>query len=250
MSRLDLRLERRRYREALDDEADRSGSLRERLEAMPSGPGSTPPKIPQRQAAYWNRKFHRERGRLVKMWLLYDDAEAEVADLRAELAVEQQRSLKLAGMNTAHEEELLVLREELEILQAEGEGLRARVAELEMPLASTEEPPDERSYARSVIEAARPEDRSRAGIQFAPLFDRWDRWSGARETAAVAAGEAYQEGDYTLHAVDVAVAGGGSRTFYFFSRETPERGEPVPLPEGYEVGHNPRNGLPFLRRAD
>lgn len=300
MKTLDVRTERRKYQDALGDEAERSGSLQQRLEAIPST-GRTPPKIPKEHAAHWNRQFVRERARLVKLWLLYDDAEAEIRERTSDLADERERSRQLRGIATTHEEEAARLEGVVREVDASNENLRARVAdqmaaldeadeivrELSSGLVGHEEEvlrlrqaleradgeasrlqslatrleedirrlrhraaarEDEARYARSVLQAARREqteaDRVEGQLGVGPLFDRWDRLSGAPPAA-----EPYREGPYTLYAVDVVVAGGGSRTFYFFARNEPERGQPVALPSGYEVDHNPKNGLPYLRKS-
>lgn len=300
MKTLDVRTERRKYQQALGEEAERTGSLQQRLEALPST-GRAPPKVPEEHAAHWNRQFLRERARLVKLWLLYDDAEAEVREKTGDLAGERERARQLRGVATTHEEEVARLGDVIRQADASNENLRARVAdqmaaldeadevvrELSGGLLAHEEEvlrlrealersdgeasrlqalatrleddvrrlrhraaarEDEARYARSVLQAAKTEDAEAGRVEgqlgVGPLFDRWDRLSGVPPTA-----DAYQEGPYTLYAVDVVVAGGGSRTFYFFARNEPERGRPVPMPSGYEVDHNPKNGLPYLRKA-
>ncbi|HET6399357.1 MAG TPA: hypothetical protein VFH47_07365 [Candidatus Thermoplasmatota archaeon] len=59
---------------------------------------------------------------------------------------------------------------------------------------------------------------------------------------------AYQHGEYTLHAREVALKGGAKQVIYFFSRRTPKSGVPVELPPGYDVVVNKRTGLPYLRK--
>lgn len=346
MKTLDVRRERRQYQESLGQDSEESASLQDRLQALPSGPSGAPPEIPRDHAQHWNRAYVRERARLVKLWLLYDDAEAEVRELEAELSQareharglrgqaagaeeeivrlaeahrsaeeavarlrsrideqmaeldqERERSRELHGRAVGHEEEasrlLLALRDvekanadlesrleaqvdrleesderirevmaslvthEEEVLRLtdrlrrsehETHQLRSResdlhqeVVRLRHQVAARE---DEARYARSVLQAAREEgaaERAEGQLGVGPLFDRWDRISDNPAP--------YREGPYTLYAVDVVVAGGGSRTFYFFARNEPERGKPVPMPPGYAVDHNPKNGLPYLRKT-
>lgn len=60
--------------------------------------------------------------------------------------------------------------------------------------------------------------------------------------------EPFQYGDWTLFKRD-ELRGDQPQRVYFFSRGTPEGGEPAPIPEGYEVAENPETGRPFLRRS-
>lgn len=59
---------------------------------------------------------------------------------------------------------------------------------------------------------------------------------------------AYQHGDYTLYAREVALRGGHKQVIYFFSQRTPKSGLPVELPPGYSVALNKRTGLPYLKK--
>lgn len=54
---------------------------------------------------------------------------------------------------------------------------------------------------------------------------------------------------YTLYSRDVALASGGRRTIWFFSKRSPASGTPSPKPAGYHVGVNERTGLPFLKKG-
>lgn len=74
--------------------------------------------------------------------------------------------------------------------------------------------------------------------------------TAGRPEPAKAPGDAFTHNGYTLYRRTVQVSGGGTRTVRFFSRETPDEGRPIPLPDGYEVGEIPATGLPFLRRID
>lgn len=60
--------------------------------------------------------------------------------------------------------------------------------------------------------------------------------------------EPYTLGEYTLHKREVTRKDGGVTPLYFFSKNPPKSGEPVPLPEGYTVHENERTGLPYLKK--
>jgi hypothetical protein len=55
-------------------------------------------------------------------------------------------------------------------------------------------------------------------------------------------------GPYTLYTRRVELLSGKILDIYFFSIKTPKSGNPSPMPEGYEVGVNERNGLPYLKK--
>lgn len=59
---------------------------------------------------------------------------------------------------------------------------------------------------------------------------------------------AYEQDGYTLHARHVQLKGGHEQIVYFFSKRTPQIGDPVDLPDGYDVATNKRTGLPYLRK--
>jgi hypothetical protein len=60
--------------------------------------------------------------------------------------------------------------------------------------------------------------------------------------------ENFTRKDYTLYEKEIEVSPGKKRTIRFFSKETPEDAEPIPLPEGYEVKVNKKTGLPYLKK--
>jgi hypothetical protein len=60
--------------------------------------------------------------------------------------------------------------------------------------------------------------------------------------------EVYKHGKYTLYTRTVDLESGRTLDIYFFSSHKPKSGRQCPLPEGYEVGINKRNGLPYLRK--
>ena len=58
----------------------------------------------------------------------------------------------------------------------------------------------------------------------------------------------YKHGDYALYSKEIKVGHGKKRTIRFFSRTEPEDGEPVDLPDGYEVKVNKKTGVPYIRK--
>ena len=55
-------------------------------------------------------------------------------------------------------------------------------------------------------------------------------------------------GEYGLYKKEISTADGKTRTIHFFSKKKPDEGEPVPLPEEYEVQVNQKTGLPYLKK--
>lgn len=51
---------------------------------------------------------------------------------------------------------------------------------------------------------------------------------------------------YHLNSKTVTLRGGRQQVIYYFTRD--ERPEGTPLPEGYEIAENPRNGFLTLRK--
>lgn len=58
----------------------------------------------------------------------------------------------------------------------------------------------------------------------------------------------YRTKGYTLYHRKVG-KGDRATDFYFFSKQTPEEGDPVPLPTGYKVAKNAKTGLPYLKKG-
>jgi len=58
----------------------------------------------------------------------------------------------------------------------------------------------------------------------------------------------YKYKDYTLYTRKVTLKSGKTLTIYFFSNKKPHSGKPCPMPEGYEVGINPRSSMPYLQK--
>ena len=59
---------------------------------------------------------------------------------------------------------------------------------------------------------------------------------------------AYTHGDFTLYKKEIKTTTGKKRTVHFFSKKIPDAGEPVQLPEDYEVKVNKRTGFPYLKK--
>ena len=59
---------------------------------------------------------------------------------------------------------------------------------------------------------------------------------------------AYTHGEFTLYKKDIKTVTGKKRTIHFFAKSIPDEGQPVNLPDGYEVKVNKRTGLPYLKK--
>lgn len=60
--------------------------------------------------------------------------------------------------------------------------------------------------------------------------------------------QVYRYGDYTLYKSEISTKKGGTRTFYYFSKEKSDKGEPCSLPETYIVAINKKTGRPFIKK--
>ena len=57
--------------------------------------------------------------------------------------------------------------------------------------------------------------------------------------------------DYTLYTRKIELKNVNRKIdIYFFSSRKPKSGKPCPMPNGYEVGINPRTKMPYLRKKD
>ncbi len=56
--------------------------------------------------------------------------------------------------------------------------------------------------------------------------------------------------DYTLYKRTVDLKSGKTVTIHFFSKHKPHSGTPTSMPDGYEVGINPRSNLPYLYKKE
>lgn len=70
----------------------------------------------------------------------------------------------------------------------------------------------------------------------------WESYTLADESE----GFVYKE--YTLYCKQMNTKKGKTRVIHFFSKEKPDEGEPVSLPEGYKVAVNKKTGLPYLKK--
>lgn len=58
----------------------------------------------------------------------------------------------------------------------------------------------------------------------------------------------FKWGDYTLYKKIVTLKSGKTLTIHFFCKHEPKSGTPTTMPEGYEVGINPRSNMPYLQK--
>jgi len=59
----------------------------------------------------------------------------------------------------------------------------------------------------------------------------------------------FKYGEYTLYTRKIQLKNVNKKIdIYFFSSHKPKSGNPCPMPEGYEVGINPRTKMPYLRK--
>ena len=58
----------------------------------------------------------------------------------------------------------------------------------------------------------------------------------------------YRYGEYGLYRKEMVTSTGKARVIHFFSKTKPDIGEPVALPDGYEVKVNKKTGLPSLKK--
>ncbi len=68
------------------------------------------------------------------------------------------------------------------------------------------------------------------------------------EKASVDDGVLYRYGEYGLYRKEMVTSTGKARVIHFFSKTKPDIGEPVALPDGYEVKVNKKTGLPSLKK--
>ena len=71
----------------------------------------------------------------------------------------------------------------------------------------------------------------------------------AEPTEALQGGEkGYRHRGYTLYRKEIKLGSDKKRTINFFSKEKPDDGKPVQLPDGYEVKVNRKTGVPYIKR--
>lgn len=58
----------------------------------------------------------------------------------------------------------------------------------------------------------------------------------------------YKHGEYVLYEKEIKLRSDKKQTIHFFSKEFPDDGKPVDLPDDYEVKVNRKTGVPYIRR--
>jgi len=61
-------------------------------------------------------------------------------------------------------------------------------------------------------------------------------------------GKGHRYKGYTLYRKEIKLGSDKKRTIHFFSKEKPDDGKQVQLPDGYEVKVNRKTGVPYIRR--
>jgi hypothetical protein len=209
MNRVNPREERERFRRGMR----MGGSEHEHFDVkdvLVEARADAAPRALRAQVRYWQSMYELERERLVKLWLLYEDSESELAELRGQLASLEER----------------------------GEYAN-RILRAAMSHDDGAEPTAERF----------PGAVGHGFERFDELSEAAPGPRAARDAGRVSDGDVYRYGPYTLYRLDVPTAGGGSGQFYFFARREPKRGTPSPLPAGCDIALNPVNGLPYVKKT-
>ena len=58
----------------------------------------------------------------------------------------------------------------------------------------------------------------------------------------------FRYNNWILYKSEIILENGSKRTFHFFSKYRPNKGESCDLPKGFIAKINERTGLPFLRK--
>ena len=58
----------------------------------------------------------------------------------------------------------------------------------------------------------------------------------------------FRHNNWILYKSEIILENGSKKTFHFFSKYRPNKGESCDLPKGFIVKINERTGLPFLRK--
>ena len=58
----------------------------------------------------------------------------------------------------------------------------------------------------------------------------------------------FEYGEYSLYRKEIVLQSDNKRIIHFFSKEKPDEGEQVSLPDGYEVKINKKTGVPYISR--
>jgi len=82
--------------------------------------------------------------------------------------------------------------------------------------------------------------------------DEDDGWESLDEEkipeSVVKGAKEFRHGDYTLYEKEIVTKSGKKQKVRFFSKGKPDEGEPIELPDGYEIKENKKTGVPYLRK--
>ena len=82
--------------------------------------------------------------------------------------------------------------------------------------------------------------------------DEDDGWESLDEEkkpeSVVEEAKEFRHGEYTLYEKEIVTKSGKKQKVRFFSKGKPDEGEPIELPDGYEVRENKKTGVPYLRK--
>ena len=80
------------------------------------------------------------------------------------------------------------------------------------------------------------------------LSDSYKILSGKTEIWEEGGKECYKHLDYVLYKRNIKKRGGGTRVFYFFSKDENADGQTCTLPDDYKVCINKKTGIPYLKK--
>ena len=80
------------------------------------------------------------------------------------------------------------------------------------------------------------------------MSDSYELSNGKTEVWDEDENECYKHLGYILYKRDINTRGGGTRIFYFFSKDEDADGQTCGLPEDYEVLINKKTGIPYLKK--
>ncbi|MCK4332950.1 MAG: helix-hairpin-helix domain-containing protein, partial [Thermoplasmatales archaeon] len=82
--------------------------------------------------------------------------------------------------------------------------------------------------------------------------DEDDGWESLDEEkkpeSVVEEAKEFRHGEYTLYEKEIVTKSGKKQKVRFFSKGKPDEGEPIGLPDDYEVRENKKTGVPYLRK--
>ncbi|MEA2055753.1 MAG: helix-hairpin-helix domain-containing protein [Candidatus Thermoplasmatota archaeon] len=105
----------------------------------------------------------------------------------------------------------------------------------------------------SLIEMGKLEDEQNSfGRNENPFIEEGEDWETFDEEKTsdeeITETQGYTYREFTLYKREIETKGGKKRTVRFFSKETPNEGEPIALPTGYEVKVNKKTKVPYLKK--